>query len=110
MSCPHSSQSPGPQIPHSRAGVDYATGNKPKQVAGYDGKSSWSDYLAQFEIASKMNNWDSQQKAMELATSLVGVGGTDAGSRTGGSDGAARMGESGSVIEVDGSGGLFKNT
>ena len=72
MSCPHSSQSPGPQIPHSRAGVDYATGNKPKRIAGYDGKSSWSDYLAQFEIASKMNNWDSQQKAMELATSLVG--------------------------------------
>ena len=72
MSCPHSSQSPGPQIPHSRAGVDYATGNKPRRIADYDGKSNWSDYLAQFEIASKMNKWDSQQKAMELATSLVG--------------------------------------
>ena len=47
MSCPRSSQSPGPQIPHSRAGVDYATGNKLKRIAGYDGKSSWSDYLAQ---------------------------------------------------------------
>ena len=44
MSYPGSSQS---------TGVDYATGYKPRRTAGYDGKSSWSDYLAQFGIASK---------------------------------------------------------
>ena len=38
----------------------------------YDGKSSWSDYLVQFEIAAGMNRWSQKQKAMELAASLVG--------------------------------------
>ena len=71
MSCLRSSQSPVPQIPHSQTGLHFATGNKPRRIAGYDGKSSRFNYLAQFEIASKMNNWDSQQKAMEFATSLV---------------------------------------
>ena len=45
---------------------------KPKRMPNYDGKSSWSDYLVQFEIAAEMNRWSSKQKAMELATSLVG--------------------------------------
>ena len=46
--------------------------SKPKRMPNYDGKSSWSDYLVQFEIAAEMNRWSSKQKAMELATSLVG--------------------------------------
>ena len=47
--------------------------SKAKRVAKYDGKSSWSDYLVQFEIATQLNGWDESQKAMELATSLEGV-------------------------------------
>ena len=45
---------------------------KPKRMPNYDGMSSWSDYLVQFEIAAEINRWSSKQKAMELATSLVG--------------------------------------
>ena len=48
-------------------------GFKPKKVNTYDGKSSWADYLVQFEIAAEMNNWTQRQKAMELATCLTGV-------------------------------------
>ena len=43
---------------------------KPKCVAKYDGKSSWSDYLVQFEIAAQPNGWNENQKAMELPTNL----------------------------------------
>ena len=46
--------------------------NRPKKVARFDGKSNWGDYLVQFNIAAKLNNWDDTQKAMELATSLEG--------------------------------------
>ena len=46
--------------------------NRPKKVAKFDGKSNWGDYLVQFNIAAKLNNWDATQKAMELATSLEG--------------------------------------
>ena len=46
--------------------------NRPKKVAKFDGKSNWGDYLVQFNIAAKLNNWDDTQKAMELATSLSG--------------------------------------
>ena len=45
---------------------------RPKKVAKYDGKRSWADYLVQFNIASRLNAWDADQKAMELATSLKG--------------------------------------
>ena len=48
-------------------------GCKPKKVSTYDGKSSWADYLVQFEIAAEVNNWTQRQKAMELATCLTGV-------------------------------------
>ena len=44
----------------------------PKKVAKYDGKTSWADYLVQINIASRLNAWDDDQKAMELATSLEG--------------------------------------
>ena len=45
---------------------------RPKKVAKYDGKTSWADYLVQFNIAARLNSWDDSQKAMELATSLEG--------------------------------------
>ena len=45
---------------------------KEKKVANYSGKSSWADYLVQFNIAAKLNGWDEDRKAMELATSLEG--------------------------------------
>ena len=45
---------------------------RPKKVAKYDGKTSWADYLFQFNIVARLNSWDDSQKAMELATSLEG--------------------------------------
>ena len=45
---------------------------KEKKVANYNGKTSWADYLVQFNIAAQLNGWDNSQKAMELATSLEG--------------------------------------
>ena len=47
--------------------------SQPKKVAKYDGKSSWPDYLVQFDIAAQLNDWDESQKAMELAKSLEGA-------------------------------------
>ena len=38
----------------------------------FDGKSSWEPFLAQFEIAARMNGWNDEQKAQFLATSLLG--------------------------------------
>ncbi len=45
---------------------------KIKRPATYDGTSSWEDYLVQFQMIEEINNWDSQTKALELATSLQG--------------------------------------
>ena len=45
---------------------------KPKQMSNYDGKSNWNDYLVQFQIVARLNHWSEEEKAMELATSLVG--------------------------------------
>ena len=41
-------------------------------MPNFDGKSSWSYYLVQFQIAARLNHWSEEDKAMELATSLVG--------------------------------------
>ncbi len=46
------------------------TVNKVKRPAPFDGKSSWEDYLVQFEMIAEINNWDNRTKALELATSL----------------------------------------
>ncbi len=46
--------------------------NKVKRPATYDGKSSWEDYLVQFQMISEINKWDNRTKALELATSLRG--------------------------------------
>ena len=58
------------QLPSGAGGK--AHGGRIKKVAKYDGKSCWSDYLVQFNIAAKLNGWDDSQRAMELATSLDG--------------------------------------
>lgn len=42
------------------------------KVAVYDGKSSFKDYLGQFELASFANKWDKQTSAIKLACSLRG--------------------------------------
>ena len=44
-----------------------------KKAMKYDGKSSWLDYLRQFEIIAKLNGWTEEEKAMELATCLDGM-------------------------------------
>ena len=38
----------------------------------FDGKSSWLDYLVQFDMVAKLNQWSEMEKALELATSLSG--------------------------------------
>lgn len=42
------------------------------KVAVFDGKSSFKDYLGQFELAAFANKWDKQTSAIELACSLRG--------------------------------------
>ena len=39
-------------------------------MSNFDGKSSCSDYLVQFQVAARLNHWSEEEKAMELATSL----------------------------------------
>jgi hypothetical protein len=38
----------------------------------FDGKSLWEAFLAQFEIAARMNEWCDEEKASFLETSLTG--------------------------------------
>ena len=52
----------------------------------YDGTSSWTDYLIQFELVGELNGWNEPTMAMYLATSLRGtaqsvLGDLDEGSR-----------------------------
>ena len=72
--CPEPAPQPTPASTPAPSGPGVGTDlqGKPKRMPNYDGKSSWSDYLVQFEIAAEMNRWSPKQKAMELATSLVG--------------------------------------
>ena len=46
------------------------TEGRNKKPANYDGKTSWSDYLIQFEMIAELNYWNDVTKAYELATSL----------------------------------------
>ena len=39
----------------------------------FDGKSSWPDYLAHFEICSEINGWNFQQRTQYLSVSLRGT-------------------------------------
>ena len=41
------------------------------QVAQYDGKYSWRDYLVQFELAAHANKGDMQTSAVKLACTRV---------------------------------------
>ena len=36
----------------------------------FDGKTSWADYIAHFEICSEINGWNAQQRAQFLSVSL----------------------------------------
>lgn len=39
----------------------------------YDGRSSWTDFITQFEIVCRLNNWSSEIKALQLAACLRGT-------------------------------------
>ena len=39
----------------------------------YDGKSSWTDYLTQFNMVCRLNGWTDEVKALKLATSMRGT-------------------------------------
>ena len=38
----------------------------------FDGKSSWTDYIAHFEICCEINGWTPPQQAQYLSVSLRG--------------------------------------
>ena len=42
------------------------------KVAIYNGKSSWKDYLVQFDLAAHANSWDKDTKVIKFACSLRG--------------------------------------
>ena len=47
------------------------TSQKPRvRPSTYDGKASWEDYLAQFELVAEINGWNNSEKAIHLAVSL----------------------------------------
>ena len=41
-----------------------------KKAPYFNGQTSWSDYLLQFEMVAEINRWSENTKALELATSL----------------------------------------
>ena len=62
-----------PVLPSHHPGRNVQRRSPNKEVGKYDGKSSWADYLVQFDKAALLNDWEESQKAMELATNLEGV-------------------------------------
>ena len=71
--CPSTPPTSGGNVVMPSVVSNRASGRvKEKKVANYNGKTSWADYLVQFNIAARLNGWDDSQKAMELATSLEG--------------------------------------
>ena len=54
------------------SGEDTQSGVKIKPQT-YDGTTSWSDYLIQFELVAEWNKWNDYTKAICLAASLRGV-------------------------------------
>lgn len=69
---PHRNQNCS-SFPARSANVNYGNrSNDYIKVAQYDGKSSWTDYLVQFELAAHANRWDKPTSAIRLACSLRG--------------------------------------
>ncbi|KAK3749615.1 hypothetical protein QZH41_012953 [Actinostola sp. cb2023] len=52
--------------------VDPGPGRPKVRPTTFDGHSSWEDYLAQFNLVTELNRWDSVTKATYLAVSLSG--------------------------------------
>ena len=52
--------------------IQAARGSVRQRPPRYDGKTTWEAYLAQFEIAAALNEWNMSEKAAFLATSLDG--------------------------------------
>ena len=63
-----SSTSPAPVNTNNR----YRSNEPSIKVAVYDGKSSWNDYLVQFELAAQENGWNQHTRAIRLACSQRG--------------------------------------
>ena len=62
--------------PSARSSASYHGYQRPKgeiiKVAIYDGKTSWRDFLSQFEMAAHENGWDKKTRAVRLACNLRG--------------------------------------
>ncbi|CAC5360973.1 unnamed protein product [Mytilus coruscus] len=54
-----------------RPDVPATNKNTYKKPPVYDGTSSWQDYLVQFELLGKRNQWTQEDKAMELGGELL---------------------------------------
>jgi transposase InsO family protein len=50
--------------------VVYREPSRAKKTPVYNGKTSWLDYLVQFDLVAEVNRWSDTEKALELATSL----------------------------------------
>ena len=60
--------------PGRYAAQEEARAKQPKVMPDqYDGKTSWLDYLAHFEICSDINGWNRQQCTQYLSVSLRGM-------------------------------------
>ena len=66
-------RTPSPGMASSVSSQTARRRRKQRQVANYDGKTSWEDYHVQLELVAALNSWDEETKAFELATSLRGA-------------------------------------
>ena len=64
-------RSVGKIMPHLPVKEETNAHSKDKKAPTYNGVARWSEYLAQFNLVAKLNQWDDETKALQLATSLT---------------------------------------
>ncbi|XP_050509334.1 scaffold attachment factor B1-like [Diabrotica virgifera virgifera] len=55
-----------------RSIVEGSVGHARVKVPNFDGKSSWNNYMKQFESAARANGWSEKEKAVNLSIALRG--------------------------------------
>ena len=71
-------EEPGDELLEALDTIDKLVGERTLQTSRkprvrpslYDGKGSWEDYLAQFELVAEINDWNNSEKAIHLAVSV----------------------------------------
>ena len=64
-------RSAGKTMPHLPVKEETNGHSKDKKAPTYNGVARWSEYLTQFNLVAKLNQWDDETKALQLATSLT---------------------------------------